>query len=93
MVNILITTKVDKMGRTVIPSPIRKILGIREGDHVEWVIEEGRVVVRKKIQVNEDAVRRRFKELRAKAPKCFIEKEEREDKWALEYWALAKLGL
>jgi len=89
----MITTKVDKMGRTVIPSPVRKVLGIKEGDYVEWIIEEGRVIVRKKLEVNEDLIRRRFEELRRKAPECFTEKEEGEDKWALEYWALAKLGL
>jgi len=31
----MITTKVDKMGRTVIPSLIRRMLNIKEGDYVE----------------------------------------------------------
>ncbi len=89
----MVVTKVDKMGRTVIPSSVRRILGVKEGDYVEWIIENGRVIVRKKLELDEDAVRRRFEELRLRAPECFTEEEEEEDKWALEHWALAKLGL
>lgn len=90
----MVTTKVDKMGRTVIPSSIRKILNLKEGDRVEWSLEEGKVVVRKKLPMDRDAIKKRFNELRRKAPDCFTEEEEEaEDKWALEKWALAKLGL
>jgi len=90
----MVTTKVDKMGRTVIPSYIRKILDLKEGDRVEWSVEEGKVVVRKKLPIDKDAIKKRFNELKKKAPDCFTEEEEEvEDKWALEEWALAKLGL
>ncbi len=37
--------KVDDLGRVVIPSSIRKTLGIREGDEVEVSVERGRVVL------------------------------------------------
>jgi len=93
MVDLMIMTKVDKMGRTVIPSPIRKILDLKEGDYVEWSVEEGRIVIRKKLSLDRNTIRKRFRELREKAPDCFTEEEEAEDKWALEEWALAKLGL
>jgi len=86
-------TKVDKMGRTVIPSNIRKILNIKEGDYIEWTIENNKVIVRKKASIDKNLIKKRFEELRKKAPKCFTEEEVEEDKWALEEWALAKLGL
>ena len=53
---------------------------------------KGKVVVRKKLPIDKDAIKKRFNELKKKAPDCFTE-EEVEDKWALEEWALAKLGL
>ena len=90
----MITTKVDKMGRTVIPSPIRKMLNIKEGDYVEWIVDDDKVFVRKRLVIDREAIKRRFNELRKSAPKCFTEKErEEEDKWGLREWALAKLGL
>jgi len=84
----VILTKVDKMGRTVIPSEIRRILEIKEGDYIEWTIENNKVIVKKKISVDKNLIRSRFEELRKKAPKCFTEEEVEEDKWML-----AKLGL
>ena len=93
MVNFMLTSKIDKMGRTVIPSLIRKVLDLKEGDYVEWLIDEGRVVIRKKIQVDKTIIKRRFEELRKKAPECFVGGKEVEDKWALKEWALVKLGL
>jgi len=92
----MITTKVDKMGRTVVPSAIRKILGIKEGDQLEWSVEGGKVVVRKRMPVDKSAIRKRFEKLKKKAPECFTEKvdeNEDEDKWGLKEWALTKLGL
>ncbi|MGI8575636.1 MAG: AbrB/MazE/SpoVT family DNA-binding domain-containing protein [Egibacteraceae bacterium] len=38
--------KVDDLGRVVIPSSIRKLLDIREGDEVEVHVEDGQVVMR-----------------------------------------------
>jgi AbrB family looped-hinge helix DNA binding protein len=40
-------TKVGRYNRTTIPREVRKLLGISEGDIVEWVFEDGRVVVRR----------------------------------------------
>ena len=76
-------TKVDKMGRTVIPSGIRKILNIKEGDYIEWTIENNKVIIRKKMPIDKNLIKKRFEELRKKAPQCFTE-EVGEDKWALE---------
>jgi len=89
----MVLTKVDKMGRTVIPSEIRKILEIKEGDYIEWTIENNKVIVRKKISVDKNFIKKRLEELRKKAPECFTEEEVEEDKWALREWSLAKLGL
>ena len=88
----MVLTKVDKVGRTVIPSEIRKILEIKEGDYIEWTIENNKVIVRKKISVDKNFIKKRLEELRKKAPECFTEEEVEEDKWALREWALAKLG-
>ncbi len=40
-------TRVGRYSRTTIPREVRKLLGISEGDFVEWVYENGRVYVRK----------------------------------------------
>ncbi|MCD6513791.1 MAG: AbrB/MazE/SpoVT family DNA-binding domain-containing protein [Candidatus Odinarchaeota archaeon] len=90
----MITTKVDKMGRTVIPSKIRKLLNLKEGDLIEWIIENNKIVIKKYLHIDKTVIENRFNLLKQKAPKCFTEKEdEEEDKWASKEWALAKLGL
>ena len=38
---------------------------------------------KKKVSTNKSLIKRRFEELRRKAPKCFTGKEVKEDKWAL----------
>ena len=38
---------------------------------------------KKKVSTNKSLIKRRFEELRRKAPKCFTEEEVEEDKWAL----------
>jgi len=40
-------TRVSRYNRTTVPREVRKLLGISEGDIVEWVYEDGRVYVRK----------------------------------------------
>ncbi len=40
-------TKVDDLGRTLIPSTIRKLLNINKGDKLIWKHEEGKIVVEK----------------------------------------------
>ncbi|MGQ4834179.1 MAG: AbrB/MazE/SpoVT family DNA-binding domain-containing protein [Candidatus Asgardarchaeia archaeon] len=90
----MITTKVDKMGRTVIPSKIRKLLNLKEGDVIEWIIENNRIIIKKYMHIDKTVVEDRFNRLKQEAPKCFTEKEKtEEDKWASKEWALAKLGL
>jgi len=86
-------TKVDKLGRTSIPSEIRKRLGIKENDEVIWILENDRAYIIKRADVSVDEV---IEWLRINAPECFISKEEVEemDKWGLDKrWAMKKLGL
>jgi AbrB family looped-hinge helix DNA binding protein len=40
-------TRVGRYSRTTIPREVRKLLGISEGDVVEWVYEDGRIYVKK----------------------------------------------
>jgi AbrB family looped-hinge helix DNA binding protein len=40
-------TRVGRYNRTTIPREARKPLGISEGDIVEWVYEDGKIIVRK----------------------------------------------
>jgi AbrB family looped-hinge helix DNA binding protein len=44
---ILSRTRVGRYNRTTIPREVRKLLGISEGDVVEWVYEDGKVVIRR----------------------------------------------
>ncbi len=90
----MLETKIDKMGRTVIPSEIRKMLNIKEGDYVEWRIEGNKIIIKKKNETDKEAITRWFETLRKKAPKCFVKENDKEEsKWVSKEWALAKLGL
>jgi AbrB family looped-hinge helix DNA binding protein len=40
-------TRVGRYSRTTIPREARKLLGIAEGDVVEWVYEDGKIIVRR----------------------------------------------
>ena len=44
----LATTRVGKYYRTTVPREVRRLLGINEDDEIEWVFEDGKVVVRRK---------------------------------------------
>ena len=44
---ILATTRVGRFYRTTIPREVRKLLELREGDEIAWVLEENRIVVEK----------------------------------------------
>ena len=71
------------------------ILGIKDGDTIEWIIRGDSVIVRKSIQ-GIGNVRDRFNRLRKRAPECFVYDEKLEESElvkGLERWALAKLGL
>lgn len=44
---ILATTRVGKYYRTTVPREVRRLLGINVNDGIEWVFEDGKIVVRK----------------------------------------------
>ena len=47
---VLAVTRVGRYYRTTVPREVRKLLGIREDDEIEWVYEDGKVIVRKKVK-------------------------------------------
>ena len=40
--------KIDELGRIVLPSEIRKVFGIREGDELDISVEDDRVILQKR---------------------------------------------
>lgn len=40
-------TKLGKFNRTTVPESVRKLLQVKEGDYVEWIFNDGRILVRK----------------------------------------------
>ena len=45
---VLAVTRIGKYYRTTVPREVRKILELDENDEVEWVLENGKIVVRKR---------------------------------------------
>ena len=45
---ILAVTRIGRYYRTTIPREVRKFLGLSVNDEVEWVFEDGKIVVRKR---------------------------------------------
>jgi antitoxin PrlF len=43
----VITSKLTSKAQTTIPQPVRAALGVKEGDELAYMIEEGRVVMTK----------------------------------------------
>jgi antitoxin PrlF len=43
----MITSKLTAKAQTTIPQPVRVALGLREGDELAYVIENGRVILTK----------------------------------------------
>lgn len=41
----MITSKMSSKAQTTIPQPVRAALGLKEGDEIAYVIEEGRVIL------------------------------------------------
>ena len=41
----MITSTLNRKGRTTIPQPVCEALGLREGDEIAYAIEQDRVVV------------------------------------------------
>ncbi len=50
IVPVLARTKIGRGYRTTVPREVRKLLGINEGEEIEWVFEDGRVIVRRSSQ-------------------------------------------
>jgi len=44
---ILATTRIGRYFRTTVPREVRKILDINENDVIEWIFEDGKIIVRK----------------------------------------------
>ena len=41
----MIQSRITSKAQTTIPIPVRKALGLKEGDHIAYRIEEGRVIL------------------------------------------------
>jgi len=39
--------RIDHLGRIVIPAELRRLLGINDGDYIQFSAEDGRVVIEK----------------------------------------------
>lgn len=88
-------TKISTQGRTVIPVEIRRKLDIREGEEVEWTLDEGVIVVRPvREEKTPDEIMRYLKdhpaEIKAVEPKAVPLDPERR---MMDEWARRKLGL
>ncbi len=49
----LTDTKISEKNLTTIPKPVRNFLGVGAGDRVEWHVEGGNIVVRKRDEPDE----------------------------------------
>jgi len=45
---VLARTRVDRQHRTTVPREVRKILEVGRGDEIEWILEDGKILVRKR---------------------------------------------
>ena len=43
-----VVRKIDELGRIVLPSELRRVFGIREGDELEISVDEERVILQKR---------------------------------------------
>ena len=46
-----VVRKIDELGRIVLPSELRKVFGIHEGDELEISVDEDRVILQKRQDV------------------------------------------
>lgn len=44
---VLAVTRIGKYYRTTVPREVRKILELKENDKIEWILEDGKIIVRK----------------------------------------------
>jgi len=45
---VLATTRVGRFYRTTIPREARKLLELKEGDEIEWIFENSKIIIKKK---------------------------------------------
>ncbi|RLG75940.1 MAG: hypothetical protein DRO12_04925 [Thermoprotei archaeon] len=45
---ILAVTRVGRYYRTTIPREVRKLLELKENDEIEWLFEDGKIIVKKR---------------------------------------------
>ena len=50
----MITSKLTSKAQTTIPQPVRAALRLREGDEIAYLIEDGRVILTKAGQAQDD---------------------------------------
>ncbi len=46
-----VVRKIDELGRIVLPSELRRVFGIREGDELEISVEGERVILQKRLDL------------------------------------------
>ncbi len=86
-------TKVDDLGRTSVPSKIRKLLNINKGDNIVWKQEEGKVIVEKDEEGKD--TEEVIQWLQENAPECGVWEPQKTDYKieGMESWSKKKLGL
>ena len=45
---VLAVTRIGKYSRTTVPREVRRLLELKESDEIEWVFEDGKIIIRKK---------------------------------------------
>ena len=50
---VLKTTRLGRYHRTTVPEEVRKLLNLREGDKIAWILEESRIVVERELKSQE----------------------------------------
>jgi AbrB family looped-hinge helix DNA binding protein len=86
------TIRVDKQGRLVLPSDVRKAIGIEgEAEMVCWVVGDKVILER----FSMEAIHKAFDELEEIAPSLELDtvKFEGEDKYVEREYALRKIGI
>ncbi len=48
----LAVTRVGKFYRTTVPREVRKILEPKENDEIEWILDDGKIIIKKKGEKN-----------------------------------------
>ena len=86
-------SKVDRQGRIVIPSRIRRLVGIKGEVEVRISVEGRRIVIEPISKDLEDRVRKWVEEVLNAKVEPFLEEIEESWKWVSREYAGRKLGL